>query len=216
MVRSSSWCRLVVLISGNGTNLQAIIDACLSRTIQATVVGVISNEPDAYGLIRARNKGIPTCVIDHRIFDGRKNFDTELEKTIDRFGPDLIILAGFMRILGSKIVEHYVGRMLNIHPSLLPSYPGLDTHARALSDGAREHGATVHFVTPELDAGPIILQKRIRVEIGDTEQTLAERVHQGEYEIYPQAIKWFAEGRLTLDKSRVYLDGSQIDTWSSS
>ncbi len=109
------------------------------------------------------------------------------------------------------MIEHYLGRMLNIHPSLLPNYPGLDTHARALSDGAREHGATVHFVTPELDSGPIILQKRIRVEIGDTEKTLAERVHQGEYEIYPQAIRWFSEGRLTLDKSQVYLDGSEIE-----
>ena len=210
MVRPSC-CRLVILISGNGANLQAIVDACVSNTIQAAVVGAISNEPNAYGLVRAQKEGIPTYIIDHRKFNSRREFDVELEKQIDALDPDLIILAGFMRILGSEIIEHYLGRMLNIHPSLLPKYPGLDTHARALRDGARVHGATVHFVTPELDAGPIILQKQIQVEIGDTEQTLADRVHQTEYEIYPQAIKWFAEGRLTLGKNGAYLDGSQID-----
>ena len=210
MAKVSIGCRLVVLISGNGNNLQAIINACTTKTIRANVVGVISNEPDAYGLTRAREIEIPTYVINHRSFNSRREFELTLKQTIDSMDPNLVILAGFMRILGSDLIEYYLGRMLNIHPSLLPNYPGLNTHARVLNDGVKEHGATVHFVTPKLDAGPIILQKRIRVEQADTVDTLAERVHQGEYEIYPRAISWFAAGRLKLVGDSVYLDDNQI------
>ena len=210
MAKASIRCRLVVLISGNGTNLQAIINACAAKTIHANVVGVISNEPDAYGLTRAREVEIPTYVINHRSFNSRKAFELTLKQTIDSMDPNLVILAGFMRILGSDLIEYYWGRMLNIHPSLLPNYPGLNTHARVINDGVKEHGATVHFVTPKLDSGPIILQKRVSVEQADTAHTLAERVHQGEYEIYPQAISWFAAGRLKLVEDAVYLDGDQI------
>ena len=210
MAKVSIGCRLVVLISGNGNNLQAIINACTTKTIRANVVGVISNEPDAYGLTRAREIGIPTYVINHRSFNSRREFELTLKQTIDSMDPNLVILAGFMRILGSDLIEYYLGRMLNIHPSLLPNYPGLNTHARVLNDGVKEHGSTVHFVTPKLDAGPIILQNRIPVEQADTVDTLAERVHQGEYEIYPRAISWFAAGRLKLVGNAVYLDGNQI------
>lgn len=216
MTRSSPECRLVVLISGSGTNLQAIIDTCLTKSIQARIVGVISNKPDAYGLTRARKIGIPTFVIDNHKFTSRRAFDATLEKQIDAMNPSLVILAGFMRILGPELVTRYLGRILNIHPSLLPQYPGLNTHARALGDGAKEHGATVHFVTPELDCGPIILQKRIPVEMGDTAHSLAERVHQEEHELYPCVIRWFSEGRLKLVENVVYLDGNQIGTESSS
>ena len=203
-------CRLVVLISGSGTNLQAIIDACVARTLPAKVAAVISNQPDAYGLQRARDAGISTYVIDHRNFDKRTDFDEKLKGLIDALEPNLVVLAGFMRILGLDLTEHLLGRMINIHPSLLPGYPGLNTHARVWVDGANEHGASVHFVTPELDAGPIILQSRIPVRPNDTPFTLAQRVHQCEHEIYPRAIAWFATGRLHLEASIAYLDGAPI------
>jgi phosphoribosylglycinamide formyltransferase-1 len=204
-------CQLVVLISGNGTNLQAIIDACAARTLPAKVTAVISNESAAYGLRRARDAGISTHVIDHRDFGRRREFDERLKGLIDTLDPDLVVLAGFMRILGFELTEHFLGRMMNIHPSLLPDYPGLNTHARVLADGVNEHGATVHFVTPELDAGPIILQNRILVRADDTPSTLAERVHRCEYEIYPRAIAWFATGRLHLEASTAYLDDIPIN-----
>jgi len=210
LVKLSEPCQLVVLISGNGTNLQAIIDACAARTFPAKVAAVISNEPAAYGLQRARDAGISTHVIDHRKFDRRTEFDGRLKNLIDTLEPGLVVLAGFMRILGFDLTEHFLGRMMNIHPSLLPDYPGLNTHARVLADGMNEHGASVHFVTSELDAGPIILQKRIPVQPNDTPSTLAERVHQCEYEIYPRAIAWFATGRLHLKTSIAYLDGAPI------
>jgi len=203
-------CQLVVLISGNGTNLQAIIDACAARTLPAKVTAVISNEPTAYGLERARDAGIPTHIIDHHEFDKRPDFDEMLKRLIDTLEPDLVVLAGFMRILGFDLTEHFLGRMMNIHPSLLPDYPGLNTHSRALADGVNEHGASVHFVTPELDAGPIILQSRIPVQADDTPSTLAERVHQCEHQIYPHAITWFATGRLHLEANIAYLDGTPI------
>ena len=210
LVKPSELCRLVVLISGNGTNLQAIIDACATQEMPAKVVAVISNEPAAYGLQRARDAGISTHVINHRDFDRRTDFDERLKGLIDALQPGLVVLAGFMRILGFDLTEHFLGRMMNIHPSLLPNYPGLNTHARVLADGVNEHGASVHFVTPELDAGPIILQSRISVQADDTPSTLAERVHQCEYEIYPRAIAWFANGRLRLEASIAYLDGAPI------
>jgi phosphoribosylglycinamide formyltransferase-1 len=178
--------------------------------LPAKVTAVISNEPAAYGLQRARNAHIPSYVIDHREFSNQVDFDKRLKSLIDTFEPDLVVLAGFMRILGLDLTEHFAGRMINIHPSLLPNYPGLNTHARVLADGANEHGASVHFVTPELDAGPIILQSRIQVQADDTPSTLAERVHQCEYEIYPRAIAWFAKGRLRLVANIAYLDGVPI------
>ena len=211
LVKPPEACQLVVLISGNGTNLQAIIDACAARTLPAKVTAVISNEPTAYGLQRARDAGISTHVIDHRDFDRRPDFDEKLKGLIDTLEPGLVVLAGFMRILGFDLTEHFLGRMMNIHPSLLPDYPGLNTHARVLADGVNEHGASVHFVTPELDAGPIVLQSRILVQADDTPSTLAERVHQCEYEIYPRAIAWFATGRLRLEANIAYLDCTPIN-----
>ena len=203
-------CRLVVLISGNGTNLQAIIDRCEDGEIPARVVGVISNEPCAGGLERSAKAGIQNVVIDHRDYSTRSEFDQALGRHIDSHRPDLLILAGFMRILGKELVQRYQGRILNIHPSLLPNYPGLNTHQRALTDGISEHGATVHFVVPQLDAGPIVVQGRIRVYPDDTPDTLAQRVHELEYRIYPQAIRWFAEGRLTLRGNSACLDGLPV------
>ena len=186
------------------------MDACAAGNLPAKVAAVISNEPTAYGLRRARDVGIPTHVIDHRDFDRRTDFDERVKDLIDTLEPGLVVLAGFMRILGFDLTEHFLGRMMNIHPSLLPDYPGLNTHARVLADGVNEHGASVHFVTPELDAGPIILQSRVPVRADDTPSTLAERVHQCEYEIYPRAIAWFAAGRLHLKANIAYLDGAPI------
>lgn len=211
LVKRSEPCRLVVLISGKGTNLQAIIDACATRKLPAKVVTVISNEPTAYGLQRAKAVNIPTLVVDHRDFDRRTDFDEKLKGLIDALEPGLVVLAGFMRILGFRLTKHFLGRMINIHPSLLPNYPGLNTHARVLAGGETEHGASVHFVTPQLDGGPIILQRRIPIQADDTPASLAKRVHQCEYDIYPQAIAWFATGRLHLEASVAYLDGTPIN-----
>jgi len=204
-------CRLVVLISGSGTNLQVILDQCKNNVIPAQVCGVISDEPQAKGLQRAKNARIQTTVVDHRCFDDRQAFDHRLGEEIDCYRPDLVVLAGFMRILDAKLVERYYGRILNIHPSLLPNYPGLNTHARAIASLATEHGASVHFVTPELDAGPIVIQGRVPVLPSDTPESLAQRVHQEEYRIYPRAITWFAQGRLSIEADRVLLDERPVD-----
>jgi len=185
---------LVILISGRGSNLEAIIAARLP----ARVAAVISNNPDALGLGIARKQGIATRVVDHRAFPDRAAFDTALAAEIDRHRPDLVVLAGFMRILTEGFIGRYRGRLVNIHPSLLPAFPGLDTHRRALEAGVRIHGCTVHFVTPAVDDGPIIAQAAVPVLPGDTEQALAARVLREEHRIYPQAIRWFCEGRLTL------------------
>ncbi len=201
---------LVVLISGNGSNLQAIIDAIDAGEIPARIRAVISNNPDAYGLERARRAGIPVEVVDHRDFPDRESYDRALQAVIDRYRPDLVVLAGFMRILTPAFVEHYAGRMLNIHPSLLPRYQGLDTHRRVLEAGDSVHGVSVHFVTPELDSGPVVLQAEVPVEPGDTEDDLARKVHAEEHVIYPRVIRWFAEGRLKLDGDRVLLDGQPM------
>jgi phosphoribosylglycinamide formyltransferase-1 len=198
--------RIVVLISGNGSNLQAIIDA----SIDADIGCVISNRPDAFGLERARRAGIPTVTIDHRAFASREAFDAELMRAIDAQRPDLVVLAGFMRILTREFVTHYRGRLINIHPSLLPKYTGLHTHRRALEAGDSEHGATVHFVTEQLDGGPAIMQARIAIETTDTEQSLAERLLLQEHAIYPLVVRWFIEGRLQLDDNRVLLDGNEL------
>jgi phosphoribosylglycinamide formyltransferase-1 len=200
---------LVVLISGGGTNLQAIIDAA-AADLPVDIRAVISNEADAFGLERARRAGIETRVLDHRAFADREAYDVALATLIDEYEPGLVVLAGFMRILTAGFVRHFHGRMLNIHPSLLPRYRGLDTHARVLAAGDREHGATVHFVTEELDGGPLIVQARVPVLANDDPQALAHRVLEKEHLIYPAAIRWFAQGRLRLDEHRVMLDGTPL------
>ncbi|MFQ6021249.1 MAG: phosphoribosylglycinamide formyltransferase [Acidiferrobacterales bacterium] len=197
----------VVLVSGRGSNLQSIIDQTSTRQLPITIRAVISNESDAYGLVRARNAGIPTGVLDHRAFASRADYDHALMQLIDEYAPQLVVLAGFMRVLGEAFVNHYAGRLMNIHPSLLPEFPGLGTHARALESGATQHGATVHFVSAALDAGPIIIQAVLPVHASDTPEALADRVLKQEHRIYPQAIRWFAEGRLQIHGGRVLLDG---------
>jgi phosphoribosylglycinamide formyltransferase-1 len=184
---------IVVLISGRGSNLKAIIDAANPLI---NISAVISNRPDAAGLIYAQQAGITTEVLDHKNFATRIEFDTALQQCIDKYQPQLVVLAGFMRILSSEFVKHYKGRLINIHPSLLPKFKGLNTHKRAIEAGEKEHGATVHFVTEDLDAGPIILQARVPILEDDTEESLAARVLQEEHKIYPQAIQLFAEGKL--------------------
>ncbi|MCK4865114.1 MAG: phosphoribosylglycinamide formyltransferase [Gammaproteobacteria bacterium] len=185
--------RLVVLISGNGSNLQAIIDDITNNNLPAKIVAVISNKADAYGLERAKKAGIEQRVLSHKDFSNRNQYDLALKELIDGYQPDLIILAGFMRILSNEFVEHYLHKMMNIHPSLLPKYKGLNTHQRALDAGDKEHGCSVHFVTPELDDGPVILQATVEIKENDTAESLAARVHEQEHRIYPQAIRMFAE-----------------------
>jgi phosphoribosylglycinamide formyltransferase 1 len=184
--------RIVVLISGRGSNMEALIRAGLP------VTAVISNRAEAQGLATARAQGIPTAVVDHGEYVRREDFDAALADEIDRINPDLVALAGFMRILGNGFVERYAGRMLNIHPSLLPAFTGLDTHARALREGVKLHGCTVHFVTPTLDHGPIVIQAAVPVSVGDTPDSLAARVLVQEHIIYPRAVRWFLEDRLSI------------------
>ena len=200
---------VVVLISGRGSNLQSIIDQTQVASLPIRIRAVISNCADAYGLQRARNADITTRVLDHRQFDGRSAYDQALTRLIDEYRPQLVVLAGFMRILGKAFVDHYAGRLINIHPSLLPEFPGLDTHTRAIAAGVTRHGATVHFVVPEVDAGPLIIQASVPVYGDDTPERLAERVLKEEHRILPLAIRWFAEGRLKIDEGRVLLDGEQ-------
>lgn len=195
---------VVVLISGNGSNLQAIMDYADSGNYH--VSGVISNKADAYGLQRAAEANIPTEVLDHRAFESRDLFDAALAEAIDRHHPSLVVLAGFMRILGADFVKRYQGRILNIHPSLLPAYPGTNTHQRVLDAGEKLHGVSVHFVTEELDGGPVIAQESITIEPGDDADSLAERIHQKEHVLYPTVVSWFADGRLRLDGNSAYLD----------
>lgn len=199
---------LAVLISGNGSNLQAIIDAVIRGDLNTDIRIVISNKEDAYGLTRAQSAGIITAVVDHLEFGNRDAYDQALITTLEPHRPKLIALAGFMRILGSAFCEEYHNRIMNIHPSLLPKYPGINTHQRALDANDNEHGASVHFVTSELDAGPLIIQGRTTIEITDTKETLQQKVHQVEHTIYPTAIRWFAENRLTVENNRVLLDGA--------
>lgn len=200
---------LVVLISGSGSNLQAIIDRS-RQDLPVEIRAVISNEPAAYGLERARQAGIETRVLSHKGYPSRSAYDAALMDLIDAFSPGLIVLAGFMRILTPELVQHYAGRIFNIHPALLPKYKGLHTHQRVLSAGEKEHGASVHFVTEELDGGPVILQAKVPVFAGDTPDELAARVLRQEHRIYPLAIRLFAEGRLGLRAGRLVLDGSPL------
>ncbi|KQV41136.1 phosphoribosylglycinamide formyltransferase [Massilia sp. Root335] len=194
---------IVILISGRGSNMEAIVRAQQAEAWPARIAAVISNKPDAKGLAFAQAHGIPTAVVPNKEFSTRDAFDAALQDTIDRFAPDLVVLAGFMRILTAPFVEHYAGRMLNIHPSLLPLFPGLHTHRQALDAGVEEHGATVHFVTAELDHGPAVIQARIPVLPGDTEDSLAERLLAEEHVIYPQAVRLFIEDRLSIEGGEV-------------
>lgn len=199
-------CNVVVLISGSGSNLQALIDSIAHDGNPARIAAVISNRADAYGLERAKQAGIATAVLDHKQFDGREAFDAALVEAIDAFAPQLVVLAGFMRILTPGFVRHYTGRLLNIHPSLLPKYKGLHTHQRALEAGDSEHGCSVHFVSEELDGGPLVVQAVVPVQSDDSPSSLAQRVHEQEHVIYPLAVRWFAEGRLQLAAQGAMLD----------
>ena len=201
---------IVVLISGSGSNLQAIIDACIKGTINGNVAAVISNRPDVFGLKRAQEHAIPAVVVDHKNYCSREEFEKALINKIDQFEPNLVVLAGFMRILTPGFVNHYLGRMLNIHPSLLPKFPGLNTHQRAIDAKEKVHGATVHFVTAELDGGPPVLQAQVKIESDDTAETLAARVLTKEHQIYAQAVAWFAENRLQFKNGLTYLDGELV------
>jgi phosphoribosylglycinamide formyltransferase-1 len=201
---------IVVLISGNGTNLQAIIDACLAGKVNAKITAVIANRPAAYGLTRAEEAEIDAIELDHKRFDSREDYDRALAQTIDEYQPDLVVLAGFMRILTADFVNRYQGRLVNIHPSLLPKYQGLHTHQRAIDAGDEEHGVSVHFVTPELDGGPVILQSKVPVFTDDTAEELASRVHEQEHRIYPMVVKWFCDGRLTMSHGQAILDSTII------
>jgi phosphoribosylglycinamide formyltransferase-1 len=197
--------RIVVLVSGRGSNMEALLDAC----VPATFAAVISNVPGAGGLAIASAHGVSTAVVDHKKYPDRDAFDAALRDAIDSFDPDLVVLAGFMRVLTDATVRHYVGRMLNIHPSLLPAFPGLHTHRRALEAGVRVHGCTVHFVTPELDHGPIVIQAAVPVQPDDTEDVLAARVLAQEHRVYPQAVRWFCENRLSVTaEGKVQVDAA--------
>jgi phosphoribosylglycinamide formyltransferase-1 len=202
--------RVAVLISGEGSNLQALIDAARAGRLGAQIVAVISNRSAARGLDRARAAGIPARHVGAVRGQERAAYDATLAAELAVHGPDLVVLAGFMRVLGTELVASFAGRMLNIHPSLLPAFPGLDTHRRVLEAGERRHGATVHFVTADLDAGPAILQYRLAVRAGDTAESLAQRVHVGEHIILPRAVSWFAAGRLRLANGSVMLDGQPL------
>ena len=204
-------CRIVVLISGGGSNLQSLIDCAARDELGGgSIAAVFSNKPEAGGLQRAAEAGIATRCINHTDFDSRDSFDLALRTEIDTFHPDLVILAGFMRILTADFVKHYRGRLINIHPSLLPKYPGLRTHQRAIDAGDSEAGATVHFVTEELDGGLPIIQAKVPINSGDTPETLAQKVLSKEHRIYPLAARWFAEGRLSLTGSKAVLDDQAL------
>ncbi|HBN14874.1 phosphoribosylglycinamide formyltransferase [Pseudohongiella sp. SYSU M77423] len=205
---SEQVCRVVVLISGNGSNLQALIDQQLEHGYR--IAGVISNRADAYGLQRAADAGLASHVIDHKQFDSREAFDQEMIRVIDAMDINLVVLAGFMRILSSAFVQHYQGRLLNIHPSLLPAYKGTQTHQRVLEAGDREHGVSVHFVTEELDGGPVVRQAVIAVDAQDTVETLKQRIAEQEHRIYPEVVGWYASGRLTMTDSCATLDGNTL------
>jgi len=201
---------IVILISGEGSNLQAIIEAIECGDLPAEIRAVISNRSDANGLERARQHGIQTVVIAHQDYPEREQFDIALQECIDRFQPALVVLAGFMRILTRAFVDHYQGRLLNILPSLLPAYTGLNTHQRVLDAGDHEHGASIHFVTNELDGGPVISQARVPVLPGDSADDLARRVQEQEHHLYPLTLKWFCQGRIRQQQNQVIYDGQPL------
>ncbi|MBV8043687.1 phosphoribosylglycinamide formyltransferase [Pluralibacter sp.] len=201
---------IVVLISGNGSNLQAVIDACSQQKINGTLRAVFSNKADAFGLERARDAGIPAHALSASQFASREAFDQQLVQEMDAYAPDVVVLAGYMRILSPAFVAHYQGRLLNIHPSLLPKYPGLHTHRQVLENGDAEHGTSVHFVTDELDGGPVILQAKVPVFDGDDEAEITARVQAQEHAIYPLVISWFVDGRLQMKDGKAWLDGDLL------
>lgn len=201
---------IVVLISGNGSNLQTILDKCEQGIINGKVTAVFSNKSTAYGLVRAQQAGVDAISLAQGDFADRAAFDATLMAQIDRYQPDLIVLAGYMRILSDSFVQHYAGKMLNIHPSLLPKYPGLDTHQQAMTNGDEEHGASVHFVTPEVDSGPVILQAKVPVFTDDSVDELNSRVHTQEHMIYPMVIQWFCAERLVMIDGKAVLDGKEL------
>ena len=203
---------IVILISGRGSNMESLLAAVASGALPVRIAGVLANRPDAKGLVTAAAQGVPTGVVDHKQFADREAFDAAMAEAIDRFAPDLVVLAGFMRILTDGFVRRYAGRLVNIHPSLLPSFPGLHTHRQALEEGVRIHGCTVHFVTPALDHGPVIVQAAVPVLDDDDEASLAARVLTQEHQVYPLAVRWFAEGRLRLVDGRVLLSATQDAT----
>ena len=199
--------RIVVLLSGSGTTLQSMIDA----ELPATIAAVISNQPDAFGLKRAEEANIPTNTLQHSHYPSRESFDADLQKLIDSYQPDLVVLAGFMRILSDQFVSHYTGRLINIHPSLLPKYKGMHTHQRVMDAGEPLHGSSVHFVNSELDGGPILLQARLPILSSDSVESLELRIKTKEHLIYPTAISWFAEGRITLVDNEIYMDEKKMN-----
>jgi len=201
---------IVVLISGSGSNLQAIIDAINAGELHAKISAVVSNRPNVKGLERAKSAGIPTHTLDHTEFESRESFDRQLMRTIDQYQPQLVILAGFMRILTDDFVAHYSGRMLNIHPSLLPEFKGLNTHQRALDANVNQHGVSVHYVNNELDGGSVVLQAVMNVSEGDTAESLQQRVHALEYVIYPMVIEWIAQQQLEIIDQQVYLNKQKL------
>lgn len=199
---------IVVLISGNGSNLQAVIDACQQNKISGQICAVFSNTANAYGLLRAKQAEIPAHVVSPKNYVDRQAYDQALKHAIDQYQPDLVVLAGYMRILTPDFVQHYFGRLLNIHPSLLPKYPGLHTHRKAMENGDTEHGTSVHFVTEELDGGPVILQAKVPIFANDQESEVIKRVQTQEHDIYPLVINWFVEGRLSMVNGKAHLDGN--------
>jgi len=201
---------IVVLISGSGSNLQAILDAVASGFIAGRVRAVISNKANVFGLERAQQAGVATAVLDHKAYADRLSYDAALLAAIDEHQPDLVVLAGFMRILTPEFVTHYQGRLFNIHPSLLPKYQGLHTHQRAIDAGDFEHGCSVHFVTAELDGGPVVLQAKVPIFPGDDANTVAARVHEQEHQIYPLVIRWFCQNRLQQRSDQALLDGQVL------
>jgi phosphoribosylglycinamide formyltransferase-1 len=205
--------RIVILVSGRGSNMQAIVQACAEQAWPARIVAVIANRADAQGLDFARQHGIATAVVEHKGFVDRAAFDGALAQAVDACAPDLVVLAGFMRILGKDFVGRYAGRLLNIHPSLLPAFPGLHTHRRALQSGCKAVGATVHFVTPELDHGPIVMQSVVPVHPGDDEDRLAARVLATEHVIYPLSVRWFVEGQLRIEGNQVIHAAGASQIW---
>jgi phosphoribosylglycinamide formyltransferase-1 len=196
---------IVILISGRGSNMEAIVHTAERERWPARIAAVISNKAEAKGLLFAQQHGIPTAVVPSKEFSSREAFDAKLQDVVDSFKPDLVVLAGFMRILSAPFVAHYAGRMLNIHPSLLPLFPGLDTHQQALDAGALEHGASVHFVTAQLDHGPLVAQARVPVLPGDTPETLSARVQVEEHKLYPYAVRLFVEDRLSIEGDQVVI-----------
>ncbi|MFS7249836.1 phosphoribosylglycinamide formyltransferase [Rahnella rivi] len=202
--------RIVVLVSGEGSNLQALIDACQQGRINAQISAVFSNKSAAYGLERARLADIPAHALDVKAYEDRAAFDMALADAIEAYQPDLVVLAGYMRILTADFVQRFAGRMINIHPSLLPKYPGLHTHRQAIDNQDDEHGTSVHFVTEQLDGGPVILQAKVPVFSDDSEDDLVARVQTQEHNIYPLVVSWFVEGRLSLKNDQVLLDNNPL------